>query len=99
MDRGARGVLLTGWAATTLLPNLVAQAVAAETSAADDELTEIVVTARRTEENLQDVPISISVFNQQQLANRNVVAAQDLAAYVPSLSVNSNYGSDNSSFA
>ena len=51
-------------------------------------LSEIVVTARRVEERLQDVPISITVFNPQQLANFNVVNAQDLAAYTPSLSAN-----------
>jgi iron complex outermembrane receptor protein len=59
----------------------------------------IVVTARRVEERLQDVPISITVFNQQQLANRNVVNAQDLATYTPSLSANTNFGTENSSFA
>ncbi|MET0364159.1 MAG: TonB-dependent receptor [Sphingobium sp.] len=64
-----------------------------------DDPTTIVVTARRTEERLQDVPISITVFNQQQLSNRNVVNSQDLATYTPSLSANSNFGSQNSSFA
>ena len=63
------------------------------------DLTEIIVTARRTEENLEDVPISITVFNQQQLENRDIVNASDLARYVPSLSTNVNFGSDNSTFA
>ena len=63
------------------------------------ELTEIIVTARRVEERLQDVPISISVFNQEQLTNHNVVNAADLAAFTPSLSANTNFGAENSSFA
>jgi iron complex outermembrane recepter protein len=67
--------------------------------AQDQGLEEIIVTARRMEERLQDVPISITVLNQQQLENRNIVNSQDLATYVPSLSANSNFGSDNSSFA
>jgi iron complex outermembrane receptor protein len=67
--------------------------------AAEEEINEIIVTARRVEERLQDVPISISVFNQQQLEDRNVVNPQDLATYVPSLSANTNFGSENSSFA
>jgi iron complex outermembrane recepter protein len=62
-------------------------------------LEEIVVTARRVEERLQDVPISITVFNQQQLENRNVVNASDLAAYTPSLSADTRFGSELSSFA
>ena len=63
------------------------------------DLTEIVVTAQRVEERAQDVPISMTVFNQQQLSNRNVVNMDDLAAYTPSLSANNNFGSANSTFA
>lgn len=63
--------------------------------AADD----IIVTARRVEERLQDVPISISVFNQQQLSNRNVFNASDLATYTPSLSTNNRFGAERSSFS
>ena len=65
----------------------------------DNGLNEIIVTARRFEERLQDVPISITVFNQEQLANRNIVNSQDLALYTPSLSANNNFGSQNASFA
>jgi iron complex outermembrane recepter protein len=99
MKKRTGTVLLTGFAATALSTGFT-PVMAAETSAAgDQDLTEIVVTARRTEENLQDVPISISVFNQQQLTNRNIVTSADLATYVPSLSVNTNFGADNSAFA
>src|SRR5579859_1825252 len=63
------------------------------------DLNEIIVTARRVEERLQDVPISITVYNQEQLNNRNVVNAGDLAAYTPSLSANANFGQENASFA
>jgi iron complex outermembrane recepter protein len=62
-------------------------------------LDTIVVTARRMEERLQDVPISITVFNQQQLANRNVVNSADLVTYTPSLSANTRWGANNSTFA
>jgi iron complex outermembrane receptor protein len=74
-------------------------AVSAGNSAAADSLSEVVVTARRIEERLQDVPISITVFNQAQLADRNIVNAQDLATYTPSLSATTNYGPDNSTYA
>ncbi len=57
------------------------------------------MTARRVEERLQDVPISITVFNQATLQERNIVNAQDLATITPSLSSNSNFGSENSAFA
>ncbi len=60
---------------------------------------DIIVTARRTDERLQDVPISITVLNQQSLQNRNVLTAGDLAATTPSLAVNSNFGTDNTTFS
>ncbi|MCJ2187813.1 TonB-dependent receptor [Novosphingobium beihaiensis] len=60
---------------------------------------DIIVTARRSEERLQDVPISITVFNQEQLSDKNVVNANDLATYTPSLSSNTNFGSENTTFA
>jgi iron complex outermembrane receptor protein len=71
----------------------------APVASSDAVLGEVVVTARRVEERLQDVPISITVFNQEQLASHNVVNAEDLAAYTPSLSANSQFGPDNSTFA
>ncbi len=76
-------------------------AVPALAQGADDAGTgnDIVVTARRTEEKLLDVPISITVYNQEQLSNRNVANSADLAAYTPSLTVNSRYGPEKSSFA
>ncbi|CAN7194272.1 TonB-dependent receptor [Phenylobacterium sp. LjRoot225] len=62
-------------------------------------LGEVVVTARRVEERLQDVPISMTVYSQQALNDRNVVTPSDLATYTPSLSVNQRYGPEKSSFA
>ena len=62
-------------------------------------ITDVIVTARRVQERLQDVPISISVFNQKQVANNNIVNATDLAKITPSLSTNAEFGSANASFA
>ncbi|MCX7863421.1 MAG: TonB-dependent receptor [Novosphingobium sp.] len=66
-------------------------------AAEDDDI--ITVTARRVEENMQDVSISMTVFNQEQLTQRNIAVATDLAAYTPSLSVNQRYGPEKSSFS
>ncbi|HEX7852785.1 MAG TPA: TonB-dependent receptor [Sphingobium sp.] len=60
---------------------------------------DIIVTARRVEERLQDVPISITAFTQQQLTNRNIVSAGDIAIYTPSLSANSRFGPEKTSFS
>src|SRR5579871_6549725 len=89
--------------AATMSAGLIAPAFAQTPpqsgAAADDELSEIVVTARRTEERLQDVPISITVFNQAQIEDRNVSSIEDLATYTPSLSAPGTFGNDNAAFA
>ena len=88
--------LLLGAALVNVLAAVPAIAQdAGEGAAASD----IIVTARRTEERLQDVPISITVFNQEQLQNRNVATATDLATYTPSLSVNTRYGPEKATYA
>ena len=92
-----KGALAAGVALSAGLGVTTPQAVQAQ--ADDFALTEIIVTARRTEEPLQDVPISITVFNPEQLPSRNVTNAVDLANFTPSLSANSNFGTENTSFA
>ena len=76
-----------------------APAAAAPPVAQETQIQDVVVNARRIDERLQDVPISISVFSQQQLTNRNVVNSQDLALYTPSLSSNSNFGQESATYA
>jgi iron complex outermembrane recepter protein len=75
------------------IPALVSPALAAE----EDDA--IIVTARRQEENLQEVPISITVLDEEAIAKRNIFNAGDLGNYVPSLSTNSNFGPEKSSFS
>ncbi|MBU6268203.1 MAG: TonB-dependent receptor plug domain-containing protein, partial [Sphingomonadales bacterium] len=82
--------------ATALFVGLAAPAQAQSTA---DAPTDIIVTARRVEERLQDVPISITVMNQSQLAAHNVVSAQDLARTTPSLQVNTGFGNENTTFS
>jgi iron complex outermembrane receptor protein len=60
---------------------------------------EVVVTARRVEERLQDVPISITVVDQDRLTKANISSAQDLTKVVPGLSVDGRYASEQSTFA
>jgi iron complex outermembrane receptor protein len=60
---------------------------------------DIIVTARRSEERLQDVPISITVVSQEALSKRNISNTTELATYIPSLSSNANFGPEKASFA
>jgi iron complex outermembrane receptor protein len=86
-------------AAVTISSPAFAQQSTAAQAPSDESGDEIIVTARRTEERLQDVPVSITVFNQQQLTARNVVSALDLSTYTPSLSANSRFGNESTTFA
>jgi iron complex outermembrane recepter protein len=65
----------------------------------NDELSEIVVTARRVDERAQDVPISMTIFSQKALTDRGIVTAQDLAAATPSLAADNQFGNDLTSFS
>lgn len=89
--------LLTASAVITVGGAGVAQAQNA--SSREDGASDIIVTARRTDERLQDVPISITVFNQQQLDNRNVTTTADLAKYTPSLAANVRWGVEKATFS
>lgn len=55
-----------------------------------DKLEEIMVIARRREENAQTVPIAITVISQQALQDSNVQTLNDLTYLVPSLSGTTN---------
>jgi iron complex outermembrane receptor protein len=55
-------------------------------------LEEIVVTAQKREENLQDVPISINAFSEDLLDAKGIVDAKDLPKAAPGLTLTSQAG-------
>jgi iron complex outermembrane receptor protein len=63
-----------------------ADAPAADAPAADNaQLEEIIVTAQKRSENLQQVPITVDVFNASQLQDRQIQTIADLTTAVPGL--------------
>ncbi len=88
-------LVATGLGVVLSSPALAQEAEEGASTAAGD----IIVTARRVEERLQDVPISITVMDSRQLSNRNITIATDLATYTPSLSSNERYGPEKASFS
>ncbi len=64
----------------TLLIVPAGVAIAAESAV----LEEIIVTARKREESLQDIPISVQTHSGEMIAEQGIVALQDLAPYTPS---------------
>ncbi|SKB97059.1 TonB-dependent receptor [Sphingopyxis flava] len=59
----------------------------ANTRASHSELGEILVTARKTGEAAQSLPISVAAFTSEELENKVVKSAQDLQAITPGLTV------------
>ena len=57
---------------------------------AEDErgIEEILVTAQRTTESIQDVPIAVSAFNTEALAEKQIDAFSDLRFHVPNVTYN-----------
>ena len=77
---GSAGVLSLLMSATTVY-------------AADTEtIAEIVVTAQKRAENLQEVPTSVSVFGEAQLTRLHATQLNDFAAYLPGVSITSGGG-------
>jgi iron complex outermembrane recepter protein len=66
-----------------------AQAQSQATPAAANELQEVIVTANRREQNLQDVPITVQALTGNTLAQLNVSTIDDFVKYLPSVSTGS----------
>jgi iron complex outermembrane recepter protein len=67
------------------MPRGPAHATDADTSTSGG-LAEVVVTARKREENLQEVPLSVDVFTKKDMQNLGISGIDDYAQKVPSIS-------------
>ncbi|MFN3456622.1 MAG: TonB-dependent receptor [Novosphingobium sp.] len=80
--------LLLSAAACALVPGF---AFAQEAGQADPQsnggLEEIIVTAQKREQNMQDVPVAVTALSGETLTNRNVASVSDLPRLAPSLTL------------
>tara|TARA_R110000772_G_scaffold11635_3_gene36263 strand:- start:7 stop:2370 length:2364 start_codon:yes stop_codon:yes gene_type:complete len=67
------------------MPALAQDADDAESTAR--RLGTVTVTARKVEENLQEVPVAVTAFTGAELAEKGVVQVNDLAAFTPGLTI------------
>lgn len=74
-------------AALCAVPAVLAQDAPAAKPAATGGLEEVIVTARRREEQLQDVPIAITAFSGEALVLRGAADIAELAQSVPSVTL------------
>jgi outer membrane receptor protein involved in Fe transport len=78
--------LLNGVAALLATTALSGSPALAQVAATNEGVEEIVVTAQKREENLQDVPISVTALGNETLDQLQVQDFDDYARYLPSLS-------------
>jgi len=80
----------------TLIALTATGLLAAEPTLAQDEgalgIEEILVTARKRDESLQDVPVAVSAFSAQDIADRGIRGIDDVARYAPGLSFAKAFG-------
>ncbi len=83
MNRPGHKLIASTSIALTLLP------LAAATHAKDDDqnlaIENIVVTAQRTEQNIQSTPVSITAFSAEDIANLQIDNAKDLGQVAPNV--------------
>ncbi len=72
--------------ATTGVSGLVANGAQAQEKVQKSfALEEVVVTARKTEESMQDVPVAVSSFSNEDMAAFNITQTEDVAAFTPGM--------------
>lgn len=80
--------------ATLVVVMLLPESLLAQASSGEDAqmaVEEVVVTARKREESLQEVPISITAFASDALREANMIDLRDIGKYTPGMSFTS-YG-------
>lgn len=80
------GAALGALSLTLAAPAALAQDAPAEEAANDSP--EIVVTAQKREQKLQDVGIAVSVLGAKELQNRSISSATDIVSAIPNLKYN-----------
>jgi iron complex outermembrane receptor protein len=86
---GARKAALFAGAAAALLGSLTLGVTAASAQAT---LGEVVVTAQKRSQNLQEVPVAVTALDQETLRANRVVDVRDLNAIAPNVTVRSSVG-------
>lgn len=78
--------------------SLVLAALILPTLAAHAQLEEIVVTAQKRQESLQDVPVAVTAFTAETMKTLGVTEASDLVLFTPGLQANTQAGSNRNYF-
>ena len=69
-----------------------------QTAMAQGVLEEIVVTAQKREQNIQDVGIAITAFTGDQMTSLGIVQSFDIARFSPGVHISGNLAGQNTQF-
>ena len=74
---------------TPVIMAILGAVIAAEPilAADSDELQEVVVTARKREETVQNVPVTVDAFTQQTIQSAGIESPRDFVAMVPNMTI------------
>ncbi len=81
-------------ALTIAAPALAQTTPTAPKSEAAEQVTEVVVTATRRSERLQDVPLSVTAFSQAELTKKGIVSYEGIARETPGVVLNQASGNN-----
>ena len=70
-----------------------------QSATAQSVLEEIIVTAQKREQNIQDVGIAISAFTGDQMRDLGVERSWDIAAFSPGVHISGNLAGQNTQFS
>jgi iron complex outermembrane recepter protein len=85
--RKIRSSWLPGLAVLVLAPLPTQDARAQATSVTDEGLEEILVTARKRDEALIDVPVAVNAFSADEIASAGITRPQDFIALTPNMTM------------
>jgi len=69
-------------------PSMLCILTMAGSPASAAELEEVMVTAQRREQSLQDIPVSVTAYTQQALDERLMIGMADVARFTPNVEIN-----------
>ena len=94
-EMNRRSLSMKPLAASIALMTVAGATLAQEDASAGEELTleEIVVTAQRREQSLQEVPISVTAFSAESLQKNNITEARDYLSAAPNVGFSDDGGS------
>ena len=84
---------LAGRVSLLAVAMVIPTALHAQTSDAEADSGEIIVTATKRAQNVQDIPISVSSLSGEDLRSRGLLSIEDIASAVPNLNFGDHVGS------